>query len=180
MAKLSKIEELRLVAQCALGDDRRAFATLVEAHQQQVRRLLLNLTCGDAALCDDLAQETFIKAYLGLRQFKGVSSFSTWLYRIACNEFYSHTRHQREQALDAAAAQVPATQASPASDAAIDVQAALRALTATERMVVTLFYLDDLPLKRVAAITSLPQGTVKSHLHRAREKMARFLSETSV
>ena len=59
---LSKVEELKLIARCTLGDDRRAFGALVEAYQPEVRRFFLNLTLGDEALSDDLAQETFIKA----------------------------------------------------------------------------------------------------------------------
>ena len=76
---LSKIEELKLIARCTLGDDRRAFGTLVEGYQPQVRRFFLNLTLGDEALSDDLAQETFLKAYLNVRSFRGVAKFSTWL-----------------------------------------------------------------------------------------------------
>ncbi len=87
---LSKLEEIKLVSQCALADNRRAFGRLVEAYQPRLRRFLLNLTMGDENLTDDLAQETFIKAYLGIRSFKGFSGFGTWLYRIAYNEF--HTR----------------------------------------------------------------------------------------
>ena len=86
---LSKFDEMKLIARCALGDDRRAFGTLVEAYQTEIRRFFLNITFGDAALSDDLAQETFIKAYTSIRSFKGLSKFSTWLYRIAYNEFYS-------------------------------------------------------------------------------------------
>lgn len=86
---LSKLEEIKLVSQCAFGDNRGAFGKLVEAYQPQLRRFLLNLTMGDENLTDDLAQETFIKAYTGIRAFKGLSGFGTWLYRIAYNEFYS-------------------------------------------------------------------------------------------
>ena len=86
---LSKLDEIRLLSQCALADNRDAFGRLVEAYQPRVRRFLLNLTAGDEMLTDDLAQETFIKAYVGIRGFKGLSSFSTWLYRIAYNQFYT-------------------------------------------------------------------------------------------
>ena len=87
---MKKIDELRLIAQCALGDSRQAFGQLVEAYQSQLRRFLMNLTSGDEALTDDLAQETFLKAYVNVRNFKGLSSFATWLYRIAYNELRHH------------------------------------------------------------------------------------------
>ena len=57
---LSKLDEIRLLSQCALADNRDAFGRLVEAYQPRVRRFLLNLTTGDEMLTDDLAQETFI------------------------------------------------------------------------------------------------------------------------
>lgn len=84
---LSRFEELQLIAKCIAGDSRRAFERLVEEYQEGLRRFLLNLTLGDAALTDDLAQETFLKAYMSLRSFKGIARFKTWLYRIAYNEF---------------------------------------------------------------------------------------------
>lgn len=172
---LSKIEELKLVAQCALGDNRRAFATLVEAYQPRVRRLMLHLTCGDEYLSDDLSQETFIKAWLALRSFKGISSFSTWLYRIGYNEFYSHMRKQHETALGEEQLPDVAHDSAGATEAALDIRTALATLSANERAVVTLHYLDGLPLKKIATITSMPLGTIKSHLSRGRSKMQHLL-----
>ena len=58
---LSRVEELKLISQVALSDNRRAFARLVDAYQSTVRNFFLNLTAGDYALSDDRAQETFIK-----------------------------------------------------------------------------------------------------------------------
>ena len=78
---LSRIEELMLVSRCALSDDRDAFGRLVEEYQSDIRRFFINLT-GDVALSDDLSQDTFIKAYTGIRGFKGFSRFRTWLYRM--------------------------------------------------------------------------------------------------
>ena len=84
---LSKVEELKLISQIVLSDDRRAFARLVDAYQPILHNFFLNLTGGNEALCDDLAQETFIKAYTNIRQFRGLSHFKTWLFRIAYNNF---------------------------------------------------------------------------------------------
>ena len=89
---LTRVEELKLISQVALSDNRRAFARLVDAYQSTVRGFFLNLTAGDYALSDDLAQETFLKAYTNIRSFKGLSKFKTWLLRIAYNEFYSYVR----------------------------------------------------------------------------------------
>ena len=135
---------------------------------------MLNLTLGDAALTDDLAQETFIKAYLSIRGFKGLSKFKTWLYRIAYNEFYSYTRQHREEAAEAIDTSTPISTAQiDASDARMDIVHCMATLSETERTVVLLFYLEDQPIKKIADITSLRPNTIKSHLSRARAKMAK-------
>lgn len=175
---LSKFDELKLIARCVAADDRNAFGRLVEEYQDGLRRFLLNLTLGDAALTDDLSQETFIKAYLSIRSFKGLSRFKTWLYRIAYNEFYSYMRKQREEREETA--DVPPDegyQCLNASDARMDIDVCMKALNETERTVVLLFYIEDQPIKKIADITSLPQGTIKSYLSRARVKMAEVLNQ---
>ncbi len=60
----------------------------------------MNLTLGDASLTDDLAQDTFLKAYMSIRSFQGLSRFKTWLFRIAINEYYAYVRKRREQRMD--------------------------------------------------------------------------------
>ena len=173
---LSKFDEIRLLSQCALADNRDAFGQLVEAYQPRVRRFLLNLTMGDEMLTDDLAQETFIKAYVGIRSFKGMSAFGTWLYRIAYNEFYSHVRkHHEEHVDDMARIGKVSTAATDAIDASMTVQEALTRLNDNERVAVTLFYIEDQPLKQVAMIMQLPEGSVKSLIHRAKGKMKQFI-----
>lgn len=175
---LSKIDELKLLAQCVLGDNRRAFGTLVEAYQNDIRRFFLNLTFGDAYLSDDLAQETFIKAYTNIRSFKGLSKFSTWLYRIAYNEFYSYSRKQKEERLLEGTPEEldePLGSYEESSNSKLDINTALQRLNATERTIVTLYYLQDVPIKKIIEITDIPEGTIKSHLSRARTKMAQVL-----
>ena len=173
---LSKLDEIRLLSQCALADNRDAFGRLVEAYQPRVRRFLLNLTTGDEMLTDDLAQETFIKAYVGIRGFKGLSSFGTWLYRIAYNEFYSHTRkHSEDHVEDISRLGEVSTAANDAIDASMTVQEALTRLNDNERVAITLFYIEDQPLKQVAKIMQMPEGSVKSLIHRGKAKMKQFI-----
>ncbi|MDD2961133.1 MAG: RNA polymerase sigma factor [Muribaculaceae bacterium] len=172
---LGKIEELRLISQCVLFDDRNAFGVLVEEYQVGIRRFLLNLTMGDVLLSEDLAQETFIKAYLNIRSFKGISKFKTWLYRIAYNEFYDWTRKRKEERLDETIQIDEPIDSVNSADAQIDVMNCMKSLNDTERSVVTLFYLDDCQLKKICEITGMPEGTVKSHLSRAKAKMAKVL-----
>ena len=159
-----------------LGDDRRAFGMLVEAYQPRLRRFFMNLTLGDEYLSDDLAQETFIKAYIELRSFRGMSRFGTWLFRIGYNEFYSYKRGEHATS---GLEQAPERATSPidSSEISMDVKTAMAQLSEIERTVVTLFYIDDMPVKQIATITGLNQSTLRSHLHRAKEKMAKTLKQ---
>ena len=91
--------DISLVAQVAVLGNRRAFDELVRRYQSPVRRFFLNLTLGDGQLSDDLAQDTFLKAYLNIGKFKALSSFQTWLMRIAYNVFYDYSRKMRNEKL---------------------------------------------------------------------------------
>ena len=93
---MSQLNDISLVAQVVVFRNTRAFDQLVQKYQSPVRRFFLNLTCGDSELSDDLAQDTFIKAYTNIANFKNLSSFSTWLYRIAYNVFYDYIRSRKE------------------------------------------------------------------------------------
>ena len=185
---LSKVEELKLIARCTLGDDRRAFGALVETYQPEVRRFFLNLTLGDEALSDDLAQETFIKAYLNVRSFRGLARFSTWLYRIAYNEFCTWQRKTQHEAsamfndddvtddddyFDADGSHSCST--ADSVEARIDVWQCMKLLSEAERTVITLFYIQDYPLKKIVEITGMPEGTVKSYISRGKAKLARVM-----
>ncbi len=168
-----KIDELRLLTKCVLGDDRDAFGKLVERYQSDIRRFFINLSC-NFALADDLAQETFIKAYISIRSFKMRSSFKTWLYRIAYNEFYDYLRKQKiETEVDETMA---STLPSSATDAKLDVATALKSLNPTERSCIVLFFIEDRPIKDIVKITGLAEGTVKSSISRGNTKLANFLN----
>lgn len=74
---MSQLNDISLVAQVVVFKNTRAFDQLVEKYQSPIRRFFLNLTCGDSELSDDLAQDTFIKAYTNIASFRNLSSFST-------------------------------------------------------------------------------------------------------
>ena len=93
---MGQLNDISLVAQVVVFKNTRAFDTLVKKYQSPVRRFFLHQTLGDGELSDDLAQETFLKAYTNLSSFKNLSSFSTWLYRIAYNVFYDYIRGKKE------------------------------------------------------------------------------------
>ncbi|MDE5572495.1 MAG: RNA polymerase sigma factor [Muribaculaceae bacterium] len=169
---LSRFEELKLIARCVAADDRDAFGRLVTEYEGGLRRFLFNLTGNDAALTDDLSQDTFLRAYLSIRSFKGISKFKTWLYRIAYNEFIDWKRRNREVSADEVVIPELSAETGAASDAKIDLEHCMASLNDTEKSIVLLFYIEDMPIKKVADILGCPEGTVKSYLSRARVKMA--------
>ncbi len=168
-----------LIARVLQEDDRQAFAELVRRHQSPLRAHLRRMTCGNAALADDLAQETFILAYRNLRSFRGDARFSTWLYRIACNAFLADARRIRETALpeDAHEEADDAGGVRPdlRNDLRIDLEQAMRCLNEQERAAIVLCYHNDLTHEEAAYALGMPLGTLKTHVLRAREKLRRRL-----
>lgn len=179
---LTRLQEIALIARCVAADDRHAFGQLVEAYADDIRRLLLSLTRGGVPLVDDLAQETFIKAYLSIRSFHGIARFKTWLYRIAYNEYVSYSRKNRTTELHPIESLAEEEIADATEDVANTIsdetlQECLARLTDVERAIVQLFYFDDFSIARISTVTGLPSGTVKSHLSRSRKKLAKFLKD---
>ena len=172
---MPSIDDISLVTRVIVFDDRRAFDRLVVKYQSPIRRFFLNQTLGDSQLSDDLAQDTFVKAYKNIRQFQGRSGFSTWLYRIAYNVFYDHRRRLRPSADDLDAARPAAAGAD--RSLGMDVYGALARLPDAERTCVTLQLVDGYPIERIAAITGMAEGTVKSHLFRGKQKLTAFLRQ---
>jgi len=164
--------DIVLVAQVAVSGNKRAFDELVHRYQSSVRRFFLNQTMGDEQLSDDLAQDTFIKAYTNITSFRGMASFKTWLMRIAYNVFYDYTRsHRATEDVDV----VPQRSGGENSSLQMDIYAALALLKPDERTCITLQLIDGYDITGIAKITQLKEGTVKSHLSRGKEKLANYL-----
>jgi RNA polymerase sigma-70 factor (ECF subfamily) len=164
-----------LVSRAALLGDRQAFNRLVEVYQSPVRRFLFNLTGGDEELCKDMAQDTFIKAWLNIGSFRATAKFSTWLYRIAYNIFYDYMRTKTVAAeVDMEILNDRMTSDLPDREFRIDFEQALKMLKADERTVLLLFYMEDYTIRKISKIMNCPVNTVKSHLHRGKEKMTKY------
>ena len=164
-----------LVSRVVLTGDRKAFGQLVEAYQSPIRRFFFNLTGGDEELSKDLAQDTFIKAWLNIGSFRAVAKFSTWLYRIAYNIFYDYVRERKPVAdVDVEMLRDKMTADTPDSDIGLDFERALRILKEDERTAMLLFYMEDQTIARISTIMNCPAGTVKSHLHRGKERLAKY------
>ncbi len=168
--------EFLLVSRAALAGDSQAFGRLVERYQSPVRRMMLNLTGGDRQLSDDLAQETFIRAWLKIGSFRAAAKFSTWLYRIAYNTFCDHARSRRMSVGIEAAESMAGRDGD--EDAGMDLARALTMLREEERAAMQFFYMEDLTVEKISTIMNCPAGTVKSHLARGREKLSHYLKDT--
>lgn len=173
---MGKTDDISLVARVALSHDKRAFDALVVKYQEQVRRFFMGQTLGDSQLSDDLAQDTFIKAYTHITHFRGLSGFSTWLFRIAYNVYYDYRRSLKEtRDVD----DVPTSRSAAVADSGLkmDIYEALKILKHDERTCITLQLIEGLPVDKISEITGIQAGTVRSHLSRGKHKLADYLKE---
>jgi len=175
---MSNTDDIRWVTQVALLGDKSAFDKLTCKYQSPIRRFFLNLTVSDGPLSDDLAQETFIKAYLNITAFKGLSGFSTWLYRIAYNVYYDSVRAQKhyedinEQVIDNQHHTLNEFSAEK-----MDIYKALKMLRKEEQTAVLLFYMEDKTHQEIAKIMNCPLGTAKTYILKGKEKLSVYLTK---
>ena len=159
--------------------DRHAFARLVRAHQSRVRLQLRRLTHDDAALADDLAQETFVQAWLHLNDFRGDARLATWLHRIALTRFLQHVRRPQLPVEwnepEAGDADEPGHDPRAVEGLGRDVERALQALSEVQRLAVVHCFHLDLSHAEAAQVLGLPLGTLKSHLDRAKTRLRELL-----
>jgi RNA polymerase sigma-70 factor (ECF subfamily) len=178
-------QELEWIQRAKYGDAE-AFGLLVQHYERRVFSLVYHVLNRREEV-EDLAQEIFVKAFLGVRGYDGRSSFATWLSRVAINHCYDHLRRQRtsrllyfsqmnqegERALEAKAE-------SPSQEGInVEERMALRDLAgkllsrapAEDRILLGLKELEDLSVEEIGELLGLKESTVKVRLHRARKRM---------
>jgi RNA polymerase sigma-70 factor (ECF subfamily) len=171
--------------QRAQKGDQAAFAALVSEHQHYVYNLALRVLKNEEEALD-LAQETFVRAWTALPNFRGQSQFRTWLYRIVTNLCYNRLpglRRSLNDLGDDVIAELPET--NPAFDnPARGVEShelrsylhqAIDELDETYRLLISLRYQNELSYEEIASALNLPLGTVKTGLFRAKEQLRRAL-----
>jgi len=170
-----------LLERCGRGD-RRAFEELVERYQEAVYNLCYRLL-SDREEANDVAQETFVRAYCSLQDFRG-GKFSIWLLRIANHLCVDHLRRRRLMplSLEEIAENGPEmTGEGSRFEAAVEqrlwVQAAVARLPLPYRQVVVLHYFEGLSCEEMAAVLQRPVNTVKTHLRRARQRLREELTK---
>jgi RNA polymerase sigma-70 factor (ECF subfamily) len=165
-----------LIRRAQAGDDGQAFAELVRRYQSRLRYSLRQLTGYDEALADDLAQETFIKAFQHIRQFRTDSAFFTWLYRIAWRCFADHYRKRKpEQAHSALPGQERSYTPQERSNLHLDFAMVLMNFGPEQRMALHLHFHREFTHREIAQIMECPLGTIKSHIQRGRPKLQQYL-----
>jgi RNA polymerase sigma-70 factor (ECF subfamily) len=180
------VSEQELVRR-ARGGEAEAFGALVGEHQQFVFNLALR-TVNDPAEAEDIAQEAFVRAWQALPNFRGQAQFRTWLYRIVTNLCYNRLPRLRRElaALGEAEAGEWVDDTPTGADPARSAEAAeqrtflhqqIAALPESYRLLVTLRFQQELSYEEIASVTSLPLGTVKTGLFRARAKLKEALQE---
>jgi RNA polymerase sigma-70 factor (ECF subfamily) len=172
------ITDTDLIARVLSREDQHAFGELVRRYQSPVRGFLARLAKGDAHLADDLAQETFVKAWRKLHTYRGSARFSTWLFGIAYNEFRTVARQRKELALEDVeepAAEPAKSTADSRSDLRLDLTEALKQLHSSERAVIVLCCQNGLSHEEAAQVLDCPLGTVKTNVLRGKEKLRRRL-----
>lgn len=169
--------DVELIARALVADDQAAFGELVHRHQSAVRQFLRHLTAGDAALADDLAQDTFVQAWHGLAGFRHTAAFSTWLLGIAHNHWRNARRKARPVSVEPEhlATLEPVPSSAPLSDLKIDLGRALSSLATEEQTALHLCYQHGLSHSEIAEVLHWPLGTVKTHINRGKDKLRPLL-----
>ncbi len=187
-ARVSDDPDSEWVARWQAGDTK-AFEVLVTRHERRVYRLLLRML-GSAEEAEDAAQEAFLSLHRHGRRFRREARFSTFVYRVAVNAALNRRRSQgrararhRELSQRQAAGEhlpsVPRDPESAASGAQVQakVQEALLRLPPDLRMVIVLYDIEGQSYRDIADVLGVPEGTVKSRIHRARNALRELLRE---
>jgi RNA polymerase sigma factor (sigma-70 family) len=171
------VEDAPLIARVVADDDRHAFATLVRRHQSAVRSFLLRLCCGDGALADDVAQETFLRAYQRIGSYRSEGGFDSWLFSIAYRSFASEKRRRHWSAEELKEEpEVAEFGTQNAGETTADIARAMRHLREPERARLSLCYQWGMSHREMANVLDYPVGTVKTHIARGKEKLRAHLS----
>lgn len=187
-APLPSQAQIQAQIQAVLAGDSQAFGPLVEAHQKLVWHLVYRMVQHpeDAR---ELCQDVFLRVHRCLHQYRQESTFATWLGRIAFTVCMRHLQRKRlplaepndDGETDLQLARLDdgfdLEAACADSEVMAHLSAAIECLPPIQRTLVTLYHLDELGINEIAQITSLPEGTVKNYLFRARRKLKLALEQ---
>lgn len=171
----------------ALAGEQSAFEQIVRRYQRPMVNLIARMT-RDRDHAEDLAQEAFVKAFRSLAAFDTTRRLSSWLFRIAHNTAIDALRRPRRPLVSIDTAHDARTEPvvlhappdpDPAERAALGaaLDAAMGRLRPEFRAAVVLRYDEGLPFEQIGHVMGIPEATARSHVHRARKELARYLTE---
>jgi len=149
-----------------------AFVRLIKASESSMYRVAKSFLKTDIE-CADAIQETILKAFQAIRSIKEPDYFKTWLIRILINVCQRMLKMNKQVIPMAALAE---RSYENKMQQGLELWEAVQSLEEELRIIVMLFYIEDVPVKDIALMLDMPEGTIKSRLHRAREKLVCFLS----
>ena len=158
-----------------------AFASLVDQHKNLVYSLVLRMV-NNAQDAEEVAQDTFVKAFKSIKQFKGESKFSTWLYKIA---YFTAINHLRKNKMLSSSIDLSTIESDDSSaleqlnneDKQQYLNEALSYLRPIDRNLISLFYLEELSIKEIEDITLFSQANIKVKLLRIRKQLNGILKK---
>jgi RNA polymerase sigma-70 factor, ECF subfamily len=172
----------RIIEACQQGD-RAAFQLLFETYKDKVFSIAVYSSGGDRALADDITQQTFLKLFTAIRQFRGESEFTTWLYRLVVNACLDERRRRRRLlpwgetvAMRKAGERKPQEKQYARREVSEAVQAAIGELKPKFRLPILLKYIEGLSYEEIASVMGCSKGTVASRLNRGHSQLAKRLS----
>ena len=165
--------EVVLVGMARKGD-REAFAELVNRRQLWIRNLMRRC-CGDHALADDLAQQAFLQAWRSVDHLQRPGRFGPWLKRLAINMWLQHLR-KKDPLRNTEEHDNTRQPHRDVTSVAIDLDRALAELPDHVRLCIVLSYHEGMTHEEVSEMTSIPLGTVKSHIRRGTQRLQQMLS----
>jgi RNA polymerase sigma-70 factor (ECF subfamily) len=182
VAEVVPIEEALLISRARDGDQE-AFRQLVERYQGAVYNLAYRML-GDPGDAEDAAQEIFVRIYRQLGRYDPARKFSTWTLAIATNYCIDQLRRRRMQLvpLENIIPWARSREAGPEGEAITqeqrdEVQRLITQLPEKYRAPLVLRYFDELSCAEIAEVLGMPEGTVKTQIHRARKALGKLLAE---
>jgi len=172
----------RVIEACQQGD-RAAFQLLFETYKDKVFSIAVYSSGGDRAVADDVTQQIFLKLFTAIRQFRGESEFTTWLYRLVVNACLDERRRRRRLlpwgdtvAMRNPSEKKPQEKQYARTEVAEAVRAAIGELKPKFRLPILLKYIEGLSYEEIATVMGCSKGTVASRLNRGHSQLAKRLS----
>ena len=182
MAMAEQLIDGTVIEACQQGD-RDAFQVLFETYKDKVFSIAVYSSGGDRAVADDVTQQIFLKLFTAIRQFRGDSEFTTWLYRLVVNACLDERRRRRRLvpwgetvAMRNPGEKKPQEKQYARLEVAEAVQAAIGELKPKFRLPILLKYIEGLSYEEIASVMGCSKGTVASRLNRGHSQLAKRLS----